>query len=68
LDLFKLAFNKTNADLLLVPNGICADLNHTGVFGKQVTATDLDEFKLYFNLFEASVPECPSTHIDHWTN
>lgn len=68
LDLFKLAFGKTNAELLAITNGICADLNHTAAFGKQVTTTDLDIFKLYFGIAEASVPQCPSTNINAWTN
>jgi hypothetical protein len=69
LDLFKsLAFNKTDVQLLLIPNGICADFNHQSSFGKRVTGADLDILKAFFNLPEASVPECPSTHINFWTN
>jgi hypothetical protein len=68
LDLFKLAFNKTDAELALVTNGICADLNHAASFGKRVTGTDNDTFKLNFNVAEASVLECASTHINFWTN
>jgi hypothetical protein len=68
LDLFKLAYNKSDAELALVTNGICADLNHTSAFGKRVSSTDLDTFKLYYNLAEASVPECASTNINFWTN
>jgi hypothetical protein len=58
LNLFKLAFNKTDAELALVTDGICADLNHAAFFGKRVTLTDLNTFKLYFNKAEAEVPCC----------
>jgi len=66
LNLFKLAFNKTDAELSLVTDGICADLNHASFFGKRATISDLNMFKLYFNLAEASVPECDKTNYNWW--
>ena len=66
LIIFKSAFNKTDAELALVPNGICADLNHTSFLGKRVTGADLIIFKTYFNQLEANVPECDMTHFCVW--
>ncbi len=66
LNLFKLAFNKTDVELELVTDGICADLNHAAFFGKRVTLTDLNTFKLYFNKAEAEVPECDPTNYNFW--
>ena len=63
LIIFKAAFNKTDADLALVPNGICADLNHTTFLGKRVTGADLIIFKAYFNKADSVVPVCDQLPI-----
>ena len=63
LIIFKAAFNKTDADLALVPNGICADLNHTTFLGKRVTGADLIIFKAYFNKADSVVPVCDQPPI-----
>ncbi|HPO71094.1 MAG TPA: hypothetical protein PKV53_12435, partial [Anaerohalosphaeraceae bacterium] len=46
---FKEAFNKTDAQLQAVVNGICADLDHAAQLGRRVSNNDLQTFKLYFN-------------------
>jgi hypothetical protein len=66
LIIFKAAFNKTDAELAQVTNGICADLNMAPFLGKRVTGADLIIFKQYFNLADTSVPECPSENINYW--
>jgi hypothetical protein len=68
LTLFKNAYNKSDADLALVANGICADINRSAFLGKRVTSADLTEFKKYYNLAEASVPVCDMTNYNFWTN
>ncbi len=57
LIIFKAAFNKTDAELALVPDGICADLNHSSFLGKRVSLADLIIFKAYFLQPESQVPE-----------
>jgi len=66
LIIFKSAFNKTNAELALVPNGICADLDHASFLGKRVTGADLIILKTYFNVAEAAITECDKTHYNFW--
>jgi len=66
LNLFKLAYNKSDVDLQGVADGICADLNHAAFIGKRVTMTDLNTFKLYYNQLEAAVPECDMTNYNFW--
>jgi len=70
LTIFKAAFNLTTADLALVANGICADLNHAKfpntATGKRVTTADLTTFKLYFNVAMASVPSCDISNYNFW--
>jgi hypothetical protein len=67
-DILKAAYNKTDAQLALVTNGICADLNHTAYLSKRVTQADNDILKVWYNVVDASVPECDSTNINFWTN
>jgi len=57
LNIFKTAFNKTDA--ALPPNGVCADLDHIKYGPFRVNVVDLDIFKQYFNKLEDQVPECP---------
>lgn len=58
MTIFSGAFNKTDAELALVVNGIGADLNHAASLGKRVTSADMTIFSTYFNLATASVPCC----------
>jgi len=66
LALFKQAYNKTDAVLHTITNGICADFNHGAEFGKRVMGGDLGIFKTYYNKADASVPECPMTNYNFW--
>jgi hypothetical protein len=69
LDLFKkFAFNQTDAALMTIPDGICADLDHKAALNKRVTLADLKEFKKYFNQPLANVPECDMTNYNFWVN
>jgi hypothetical protein len=68
LNIFKLAYDKTDAQLLLVANGICADLNHAVFLSKRVTLADLNTFKLYYDKAAGSVPVCGLTNLHYYTN
>jgi len=65
---FKEAFNKTDAQLQAVVNGICADLDHAAQLGRRVSNNDLQTFKLYFNKADANVPICEMDNYNFWTN
>jgi hypothetical protein len=68
LTIFKAAYDKTDAQLLLVANGICADLNHAASLSKRVTLADLTTFKLYYDKAAGSVPVCGLTYLHYYTN
>ena len=72
LGLFKLAFGQTVAALQTVSYkgvpGICADFDHAKQMNKPVGTDDLTLLKEYFGDSDASVPMCPDTHINFWTN
>lgn len=56
--IFLTAFNKTDAELAINPNGICADLNRRKEGPFRVSNIDLTEFLKYFNKTEQDVPVC----------
>lgn len=62
--ILKAAFNKQDAALALVPNGICADFNHTKTGPFRVSALDMMIFKTYFNKQEILVPCCDMSPTD----
>jgi len=66
LNLIKIRYGKLDADLELIPNGICGDLNHASFIGKRITLVDLNTFKLYYNTPEGDVPECDFTNYNFW--
>jgi hypothetical protein len=55
---FRQAFLKSDADLALVPDGICADLDHKKILMKRVQGADLTIFRTYFLQPDPSVPLC----------
>lgn len=65
-------FNKIEAQLAAVPNGICADFNRLatglGVNRAWVNGADLTILANYFNKTEANVPICDQTNYHYWTN
>jgi hypothetical protein len=63
LTILKLAYGKMDAQLALVPNGICADLDHkkTGPF--RVTIPDLGIFKKYYGKMANFVPPCDQADV-----
>lgn len=65
---FRDAFAKFDAQLQLVPNGICADLDHAPLLNRRVYGADLATFRNYFAKFYTLVPDCPNTNINFWTN
>jgi hypothetical protein len=76
LNILKAAFGKTDAQLVLIPNGICADLNHKKNI-QRVQILDLNILKNYFGKPEAQVPCCdnngdcilvPADIYNFWTN
>jgi hypothetical protein len=68
LNMLRTAINKTDVALQGVPNGICCDYDHTKTGPFRVAIPDLNIMRLYINKPEAAVPQCPSTHINFWTN
>jgi hypothetical protein len=58
LQAFSAAFNKMDAQLAAIPNGICADINHKKTGPYRVQLLDLQELSKYFNKMEAQVPMC----------
>jgi hypothetical protein len=63
LQALSIAFNKTDAQLAAIPNGICADVNHKKTGPYRVQLLDLQEFSKYFNKVEAQVPMCDQEPI-----
>jgi hypothetical protein len=68
---FTAAFGKTNAQLALIPNGICGDLNHKNTVTR-VAANDFTIFTTYFGKVDASVPLCSAAPVitgpyNYWT-
>jgi hypothetical protein len=59
LAIFRSAVGQTDANLALIPNGICADLNQKKTLGFRVQALDLAIFRTYVGQVDANVPECP---------
>ena len=57
------AFNKNDAALAAIPNGICADVNHKKNFGVRVQLLDLQELAKYFNKPDAQVPSCDAAPL-----
>ncbi|MDD5457797.1 MAG: hypothetical protein PHF37_00160 [Phycisphaerae bacterium] len=62
------AFNKDDAALALVVNGICADLNHATLGGKRVTNIDVTTLATNFNKDAGLVAECVNSDILFWKN
>jgi hypothetical protein len=62
LAIFRSAFQKNDATLNTIPNGICADLNHfKSIF--RVQAADLAIFRAYFQKSDAQTPLCNQAPI-----
>jgi len=55
--LFTAAYGKSQAQLILVPNGICSDLNHKNT-GTRVASNDFTVFTTYYGKAAGSVPLC----------
>lgn len=79
LDLYvlKSGFNKQDAQLAAVPNGICCDFNHTKTGPFRVQILDLNILKTYFCKVTAQVPCCDNNQdcvldatdkYNFWTN
>jgi hypothetical protein len=77
LNLLKVAYNKSDPALLLIPGGICADFDHIKSGPFRVATSDLNTLKIYYNKPEASVPCCdanqdciltPPEKWNFWTN
>ncbi len=66
LNMFRAAFNKLDAALALVPNGICSDFDHVKSGPFRVAVPDLNIFRLYFNKLELQVPECDKKDYNCW--
>jgi hypothetical protein len=71
LTLLSAGFNKIEAALALVTNGICADNNRLatglGVNRQWVNSADLTVLSGYFNKIESGVPICVQTNYHYWT-
>lgn len=77
LAILKAAFNKQDAALAAIPNGICADFDHTKTGPFRVGALDLNKFKIPFNKMQTLVPCCDNNQdcvldagdkFNFWTN
>jgi hypothetical protein len=64
LTAFRAAFLKTDAQLALIPNGICADLDHKRILMKRVQGADLTVFRAYFLQPDALVPICDQAPVN----
>ena len=58
LNLFKLAYNKSDTILKTITNGICADFDHIKSGPYRVAASDLNIMKTYYNKAETIVKCC----------
>jgi hypothetical protein len=58
LNIIRAAYGKNDADLALVPSGICADFDHTKQLIFRVFAGDLNIIRGYYGKNEASTPVC----------
>jgi hypothetical protein len=56
--IFRSALLQTDANLALVPNGICADLNQKKT-GTRVSSSDVTIMRTYLLQPDVNVPECP---------
>ena len=63
LQLLSTAYNKTDAELALVPGGICSDVNHKKTLVYRVQLLDLQELTNYYNKPEEQVPVCDQEPI-----
>ncbi len=77
LNLLRSAFNKNDAQLAAIPNGICADFDHVKTMIFRVAVPDLNRLRAYFNQPEAAVPCCDNDQdcvldvtdkLNFWTN
>jgi hypothetical protein len=63
LQLLSTAYYKTDAELALVPGGICSDVNHKKTLVYRVQLLDLQELTNYYNKPEEQVPVCDQEPI-----
>jgi hypothetical protein len=77
LNLLRSAYNKFDATLATITNGICADLDHIKSGPYRVAISDLNALRSYYNKFVGSVPCCdanqdciltPPEKWNFWTN
>jgi hypothetical protein len=68
LNMLRTAINQTDTVLKTVPNGICCDFDQAKTGPFRVAIPDLNILRAYINQPEASVPQCPMTYINFWTN
>ena len=66
LNALKSAYGKTDAQLALITNGICADLNHTKNM-QRVQLLDLNILKSYYGKSDALTPLCDVNKVNFWT-
>ena len=57
------AYNKPDAVLATIPNGICADFDHKKTFGIRVTISDLGIAYSYFGKPVGSIPRCDTAPV-----
>lgn len=62
-DIFSSAYGKTEAELVTIEDGICADFNHVKFITTRVTVADLTIIKDYEDLPEPNVPPCDEEPI-----
>jgi hypothetical protein len=67
-NILKAAFGLLPAALDAVPNGICADFNHSKTLNRHVNISDNNILKTYFGLLNSAVPQCDANNVNVWTN
>jgi hypothetical protein len=64
LNVLKSGWYKVDTVLATIPNGICADFNHSALGPYRVQLADLNILKTYW--YNTVVPECDKTHYNFW--
>jgi hypothetical protein len=57
------AYNKSDAVLATIPNGICADFDHKATFGIRVAISDLGIAYQYYNEPSGNIPQCDTPTV-----
>jgi hypothetical protein len=68
LNILKSSYQKQDAALKTVTNGICADFDHTKSGLYRVYTSDLNILKSYYQKTETNVTVCDGANVNFWKN